>query len=255
MKNTKTKKELSSSLEKDWVVKDRVYILRNNATPLSYHVKARGIYWFDEERQEERELKYTENQKSPFVDEFKGDARMGHIVFRNGTLTVPKAKVVLQKLLSLYHPQVNKLFREFDPVKKAKDDLVDIELEIQALNAAKNLDIEHAEAVLRVEEGSRVSQMTSKEVKRDLLLFAKNNPELFLELAQDENVELRNFGIKAVEAGLLVLTPDQREFKWKGNKRRVMTVPFDEHPYSALAAFFKTDEGLEIYKNIEKRLN
>ena len=96
--------------------------------------------------------------------------------------------------------------------------------------------------------------MTSKEVKRDLLLFAKNNPELFLELAQDENVELRNFGIKAVEAGLLVLTPDQREFKWKGNKRRVMTVPFDEHPYSALAAFFKTDEGLEIYKNIEKRL-
>ena len=179
---------------------------------------------------------------------------MGHIVFRNGTLTVPKAKVVLQKLLSLYHPQVNKLFREFDPVKKAKDDLVDIELEIQALNAAKNLDIEHAEAVLRVEEGSRVSQMTSKEVKRDLLLFAKNNPELFLELAQDENVELRNFGIKAVEAGLLVLTPDQREFKWKGNKRRVMTVPFDEHPYSALAAFFKTDEGLEIYKNIEKRL-
>ena len=52
MKNTKTKKELSSSLEKDWVVKDRVYILRNNATPLSYHVKARGIYWFDEERQE-----------------------------------------------------------------------------------------------------------------------------------------------------------------------------------------------------------
>ena len=33
-----------------------------------------------------------------------------------------------------------------------------------------------------------------------------------------------------------------------------MTVPFDEHPYSALAVFFKTDEGLEIYKNIAKRL-
>ena len=95
-------------------------------------------------------------------------------------------------------------------------------------------------------------------ISRDIWMseppYRKNNPELFLELAQDENVELRNFGIKAVEAGLLVLTPDQREFKWKGNKRRVMTVPFDEHPYSALAAFFKTDEGVEIYKNIEKRL-
>ena len=253
MAKTKTKK-LSSNLEKDWVVKDRVYILRNEATPLSYHIRSRGIYWYDEEKEEERELKYSVNQKSPFVDEFKGEARMGHIVFRNGTITVPKEKIVLQKLLSLYHPQRNKLFREFDPVRIAVDDLAKIEIEIEALNAAKGLDIEHAEAVLRVEEGSKVSQMTSKEIKRDVLLFAKREPDLFLNLVNDENVELRNFGIKATEAGLLTLSSDQRNFKWKNTKRKVMTIPFDEHPYSALAAFFKTDEGLEIYKNIEKRL-
>jgi hypothetical protein len=28
----------------------------------------------------------------------------------------------------------------------------------------------------------------------------------------------------------------------------------DEHPYSALAVWFKTDEGMEVYKNLEKRL-
>jgi len=33
-----------------------------------------------------------------------------------------------------------------------------------------------------------------------------------------------------------------------------MTVPFDEHPYSALAAYFKTDEGMEVLGAIEKRL-
>ena len=33
-----------------------------------------------------------------------------------------------------------------------------------------------------------------------------------------------------------------------------MTVPFDEHPYSALAAFFKTDDGMEVYKNLVKKL-
>ena len=96
--------------------------------------------------------------------------------------------------------------------------------------------------------------MTSKEIRRDILLMAKNNPRLFLDLAGDENVELRNFGIKAVEARVLTLSPDQRNFTWSSTKRKVMTVPFDEHPYSALAAFFKTDEGLEIYKNKEKRL-
>ena len=42
-------------------------------------------------------------------------------------------------------------------------------------------------------------------------------------------------------------------FYWASNNKKFMTVPFDEHPYSAMAAFFKTDEGLEIYKSIEKK--
>ena len=194
------------------------------------------------------------NQKTPFVDEFKGDAILGHITFIDGVLNVPKEKQTLQKLLSLYHPQKGRLFNEFDPVETAVDELKDIEIEIEALNVAKNLDIDLAEAVLRVEQGNKVSNMTSKEIKRDVLLYAKNNPSLFLELANDDNVQLRNFGIKAVEAGLLKLSADNRTFNWGSNDRKIMTVPFDEHPYSALAAFFKTDEGLEIYKNIEKRL-
>ena len=96
--------------------------------------------------------------------------------------------------------------------------------------------------------------MSSKEIKRDLLLFAKNNPVLFLELASDDNVQLRNFGIKAVENGIINLSSDQRHFLWGSNSRKIMTVPFDEHPYTALAHWFKTDEGMEIYSNIEKRL-
>ncbi len=238
----------------NWEIKDRTYYLRDGLSPLTYTINSRGIYWFDEEKGYERELKYTVNQKTPFVDEFKGDAILGHITFTDGTLSVPKEKQTLQKLLSLYHPQKGRLFNEFDPVETAVDELQDIEVEIEALNVAKNLDIDLAEAVLRVEQGNKVSNMTSKEIKRDVLLYAKNNPSLFLELANDDNVQLRNFGIKAVEAGLLKLSADNRTFNWGSNNRKIMTVPFDEHPYSALAAFFKTDEGLEIYKNIEKRL-
>ena len=108
---------------------------------------------------------------------------------------------------------------------------------------------------MRVEVGSKVSEMSSKEVKRDSLLFARNNPSLFLELAKDDNVQLRNFGIKATELGIIKLSNDQRNFLWGSNDRKIMTVPFDEHPYTALAHWFKTDEGMEIYANIEKRLN
>jgi hypothetical protein len=238
----------------DWKVKDRVYYLRDGLSPLSYTIQSTGIYWFDEEKGYERELKYTENQKTPFVDEFKGDARLGHITFLDGVLSVPKQKQTLQKLLSLYHPQRNRLFYEFDAVEDAKDELVDLELEIEALNTAKNIDIDIAEAVLRVDQGNKVAQMTSKEIKRDTMLYAKKNPKLFLELVNDDNVQLRNVGIKAVEAGLLKLSGDNRTFNWGSNDRKIMTVPFDENPYSALAAYFKTDDGMEIYQNIEKQL-
>lgn len=238
----------------DWVVKDRVYILKRDKTPLTYTIRGRNIFYFDEELGYERELKYTLNQKTPFVDEFNGQAKLAHIVFTDGILNVSKEKQTLQKLLSLYHPDRDKIYEEFDAEKEAVDELSVIELEIEALNTARNMDITAAEAIVRVNVGSVVNRMTSQEVKRDLLIFARRDPEGFLELARDENVAIRNVGLKAVEQGVIKLSDDQRTFKWAANGRKLMTVPFEENPYSALAAWFKTDEGVEVYSAIEKKL-
>ncbi len=244
----------------NWEIKDRRYILKGNKNPLtltipSKHTTKHSLLYFDTNMNKQRELRYATNQASPFVDEQKGESTMGHIIFREGALIVKKEKQALQKLLSLYHPALNKKYYEFSKVEKATDDLVDLEMEIEALNAAKSMDIDQAEAILRVELGSEVNQMTSREIKRDLLMFAKNNPGLFIDLANDENVQLRNFAIKATEANIIKLSADQRTFVWASNGKKLMTVPFDEHPYSAMAAFFKTDEGLEVYKSIEKKFS
>ena len=237
-----------------WEIKDRVYYLKGDKKPLSYMLRSSNIYWFDEEKGYERELKYCQNQKTPFVDEMIGDQRLEHIIFRNGTLFVEKEKTVLQKLLDV-HPHKDKIYYEYNPVEEAAEDIEILELEADAIVIARGIDIDLAEAIMRVEVGSKVSEMSSKELKRDLLVFARNNPALFLELAADDNVQLRNFGIKAVELGIIKLSNDQRNFLWGSNNRPIMTVPFDEHPYTALAHWFKTDEGMEIYANIEKRLN
>ena len=239
----------------EWEIKDRIYYLKGGKNPLSRSIKATDIFWFDEEQGYERELKYTSNQRTPFVDEMKGDQRLEHIIFRSGSLFVPKEKTVLQKLLSLYHPHKDKIFYEFKPSAIAEEEIDVLNMQVEALVAARSIDIDMAEAIMRVEKGSSVSELSSKELRRDLLVFARNNPKLFLELADDENVMLRNFGIKAVELGILRLSSDQRNFLWGSNGRKVMTIPFDEHPYTALAHWFKTDEGMEIYTNIEKRLN
>lgn len=242
-----------------WEVKDRNYYLTNDYSPLTYtlrskHTRRFPLMWFDEAKGAQRELRYATNMSSPFVDEQNGIATLQHIVFENGTLHVPKENQSLQKLLSLYHPERNKRYKELDVVEIAEDELSNIEYEIEALNIARQLDLDHMEAILRVEMGSRVSEMSSKEIKRDLLLFAKNNSILFLELVNDENVELRNFAIKATEANIIKLSGDQRTFAWGSNGKKLMTIPFDENPYSAIAAWFKTDEGVEVYKSIEKKL-
>jgi hypothetical protein len=239
----------------EWEVKDRMYNLKGDKKPLSRSIKSANIFWFDEEKGYERELKYTRNQRTPFVDEMKGDQRLEHIIFRSGSLFVPREQTTLQKLLTLYHPHRDKLYEEYKPAALAEEEIDMLEMQVDALTAARNVDIDMAEAIMRVEKGSNVSTMSSKELRRDLLVFARNNPQLFLELADDENVMLRNFGIRAVEAGILRLSSDQRNFLWGSNGRKLMVIPFDEHPYTALAHWFKTDEGMEIYSNIEKRLN
>ena len=156
--------EIPKPKKDKWKIKDRTYFLKGGKKPLSYIIKSANVYWFDEEKGYERELKYCENQKTCFVDEMKGDQRLSHIIFKSGVLLVPRTKTVLQKLLSLYHPHRGKLYREFQPEIKAATEIDVLEMEIEALNAAQNLDIDMAEAVMRVEVGSGVSSMSSKEI-------------------------------------------------------------------------------------------
>jgi len=239
---------------KNWEIKDRTYVL-NGMSPLTYKVKSSNILWFDEEKGINRQIRYAINQNSLFIDEQDDHARLGHVIFTDGVLFVPRNLPTLQQLLSKYHPQAGKKWTEVDEVKEATDEVTVIETQLEALNLAKELEIEDLEAIMRSELGSEVTSMSSKELKRDAYLFAKKSPELFLSLSKDEDIKLRNLANRAVEAGILKLTDDNTVFKYAANGRKVMTVPFDQHPYQALAQFFKTDEGVDIMKSIVKKLD
>ena len=258
-KKPAAKAPATPEVKKDtWEYKDRNYYLLGNKNPLTYtiisrHTRRYPLVWFDPEKGYEREMRYATNQKSVFVDEQEGTSTLSHIVFSEGHLFVPKEKRNLQELL-LKHPHRGLIFGEHDAVVEAEDQYDNLELEIAAMNMAYDMDIDKAEAILRTEIGSDVNKLSSKELKRDLLLFSKRSPNLFLDLAEDENVELRNIAIISVESGIVSLSQDQRSFSWASNNKKLMKVPFDENPYSAMAAWFKTDEGVEVYNSIMKKL-
>ena len=51
--------EIPEPKKDNWVIKDRMYNLTGNKSPLSYLIRGSDIHWFDEEKGYERELKYS----------------------------------------------------------------------------------------------------------------------------------------------------------------------------------------------------
>ena len=254
-----TKTTKAPDVEKGLEIKDRTYVLTGNRSPISWtiqtkHTARKPLLYFDEATGINREIRYATNQRSLFVDGQDGAVTLSHVMFLDGVLYVPKEEQNLQKLLSLYHPERNKLWEEIDEVREAEEEIDVLELELEALNLVNEIDIEHLEAIMRTELGSTVASLSSKELKRDAYRFAKSQPVLFLELVQDEDIKLRNLANRAVEVGILQLTDDNTVFKF-ANGKKVLTVPFEQHTYAALAQYFKTDEGVDLMKSITKKLS
>jgi hypothetical protein len=237
--------------------KDRVFILKGNSSPIRLmisvkHTSRRPLTYFDGSLN--RALRYATNQLTPFVDEQDGVVTLEPVTFENGTLIVPSWNVNLQKFLMI-HPQFNKLFFELDKEQEASKEVEDIYNEIDAQVEAKNLDINDLEAIARVVMKGNISSMTSSELRRDMIIWAKKNPSEFMNLINDENLKLRNLAVRAVEMNILHIKQDNRTVVWGDNKKeQIIVAPYGENVYSALALFFKTDEGLDVLQNITNKL-
>ena len=239
-------------------IKDRVYRLTSRSTPLSYMLQNRNtqhdpLMYFDGESN--RSLRYARNQKSPFEDEQDDNPILEAIVFNDGFLSVEKENRVLQHFLDC-HPANGRIFEEVNTENEATEEVDILEKEIDALSAAKDLKIDKVEAIARVLLGARVDQMTTAELRRDVMIFAKGSPSDFLQVLNNPELDLYNTAQKAFDEGYLSKRNGGREVYYNlgKNKKRMLTVPFEEKPVDAVAAFLKTDEGIEFLKVLEKKL-
>tara|TARA_R100000951_G_scaffold75828_1_gene63941 strand:+ start:6520 stop:7296 length:777 start_codon:yes stop_codon:yes gene_type:complete len=239
--------------------KKRIFLLKGNKTPIRHminvkHTSSKPLTYFD--GQLNRALRWATNQISPFVDEQDGIATIEPITFKDGKLIVEDFNLNLQKFL-LMHPEFNKKFYEFDPEKNAQDDVETMVSSLDAQVAAKDMDINDLEAIARVvlKNKNLISRMTSSELRRDMIIWARNNSSEFMDLLNDENLKLRNIAVRAVEMNVLHVKSDNRTVVWGDNKKeKIIVVPYGENVYSALAVYFKTDEGLDVLQNITNKL-
>lgn len=245
--------------KKETAIKDRIYRLKNG-TPLSYTLASRHnprfpLLWYDEKNNLNRSLRYASNQNSPFEDEQDGNAIMEPIVFEDGLLSVPKTNPALQKFLS-YHPQNGVVFEEVDNEKEAHEEVVDLTLEVDALIEAKNLTIDQLELLTRVIFGKDPSTVSTAELRRDILVFAKKEPREFMQIINDPELKYQGKIRMFFENNLLVMRNNNKEvwYNTASNKKKMLSVPYGEEPYDAVGHFLQSDEGIESLKMLESLL-
>lgn len=243
-------------MKKQTVPTDKVYKLKNG-TPLSYTLASRNhprfpLLWFDEEKNVNRPLRYSVNQKSPFEDEQDGNAIIEPIIFEDGFLRVPRTNPVLQEFL-YYHPLRDKVFVEVDREKDASQEMEYLNYEVDALIEARQLTIEQLETLTRVMFGKDPSRLSTAELKRDILVYAKRNPREFLDILNDPMLKFQDKVRQFFENKLLQFRNNEKEvwYNTPTNKKKMMSIAFGDDPYEAVSLYLKSDEGIEAMKMLE----
>ena len=238
---------------------DKTYKLTRAAAPLSFilptrHTKRFPLLYFDEETGINRELRYARNQKSIFADEQDGNVLLEPVIFEDGFLMVRKNNQMLQKFLD-HHPLKGLKFIEVDKEKDAEEELEIMNLEAEALLEAKTLDINKAESLVKVIYGKDTSKMTSAEVRRDLLVYARQEPAEFLDLLEDNMVDIQGLVQTFFDLGfLLEKKKGAIHFNTTNNKKRMVVVPNGEDKLFIVASYLQSDEGIEALKMLESLL-
>ena len=239
---------------------DKVYKLKIG-TPLSYTLASRNhprfpLMWYDEKNNVNRSLRYSTNQKSPFEDEQDGNAIIEPIIFEDGFLRVPKNNPVLQEFLH-YHPFNDIIFSEVNKEKDAAIEVDDLNLEIEALVEARQLSLDQIETLTRVMFGKDPSTVSTAELKRDILVFAKRDPKEFLNILNDPELKFQAKIRLFFENKLLILRNGEKEvwFNTATNKKKMLSVPFGEDPYEMVAHYLQSDDGIDSLKMLDATLS
>lgn len=240
--------------------KAKAYRLKGDKSPLSYMLASRHssrspLLHFDEEQGSNRPLRYARNQKSPFEDEQDGNAIIEPVVFEDGMLFVARENQVLQQFLH-YHPGNGMVFEEINKAKDASQELKSVELELDAQILAKNLSPNKLISISRILMGNVANNLTTPELKRDILIYAKQNPEHFIESVNDPLLELQNEINLFFDSGLIAFRNNNKDvyYNLSGNKKKILSIPFNEDPNYVLASYFQSDDGVEAFKFLKNRL-
>lgn len=250
-----------ASIKKTSSVKRR--IADESSAPVMYVIPQGGGVWckvpsvnlqtFDKETNTVREIRYCPGENSIFKDEQSEYSRTEHIVFREKNLFVPPQKPNLKAFLDAHPANKANGGRLFEKVvKEAKSEkIVDDEFLIHdAISLIKNKSVDE---LLPLAMSLNISvDQKNIEIKRELVLMAKRNPQKVLDMYGNPLVKARSTIKQAFD--FQIVDENGGAVVWYDTRKMIISVPVGQDKVETLTRFAMTDSGASVLSEIERQL-
>jgi hypothetical protein len=224
------------------------------------HSHRKPLEWYDEDQNVTRSLRFARNQRSIFEDEQDGNARMTPIVVEDGMMSMDKRKdATLIKFLQ-HHPDNKenggRLFEFMDRQQDAQEEIDMMEQQFKATDIARNLDLNDLERVGLSVFGHKAANLPSNELKRDVIIYARNYPNDFLDLFDDTSSEITMTVQKALVEGIIQFRKSNTELYWNTSKKSMICrIEKGRDHMDYVEKFLMSNKGLSAYKELEELIS
>jgi len=237
-------------------------------SPLTFELKTgrdNNLVIHDENTNDTRAIKHCPNEKSIFVDEQSKLGVVQSIVFYNGILNVEGTSVRTQEFLEV-HPGNGSSFAIVDQSADAEEMLEweDLILDMKTMirkKAREENGIEELRVLVSAltNDIANVAKMSIPELRYASFELVESNPNRFLNddgeisIFDDSDITRKAISNNAFTSGVVTLSPDARQVLWSDNKSPICSVPQGKDYSQFFADYLKTDDGIEVMKELTKR--
>lgn len=219
-----------------------------------YKIRQKSVLVFDEVEGFNREIRYARGERSIFTDEQSASARRETIVFRDKNLLVnPNQPELLMYLRA--HPDNaangGKVFHEVNNASTAEED---IENEFLIHDAVSLIRSSSAEELMPMVLSYGIdSTMSSMEMKKELLKFAKGNPQNFMELFDSPVVQIKADVLTAIDFAILKSKADG--MYWGDTNALICPTPMGQNSVEVFTRFLMTDRGNTVRDELQRQID
>ena len=246
---SKTKISVKRDIPKD-VVREYRTMKPMGAT---FMMQQKGTTVFDPEQNTVRELRYCPNEPSVWRDEQSENATRKSVVFQDGRVFVRPDQPNLNRFMELHPGNKENGGALFELVNKTKKAEVHVDTEFLVADAVTMVRDKELDELLSVAVSAGIDvDRPVAEIKHDLLVYAKKNPQGFIDSFNNPVVEMKTKLKMASKYQIVKVSPSG--VSWYDSGKLIVSVPAGKDPLDVFVRYCLTESATAVVEEIERQL-